>query len=86
MELLIDHGIDIKIDGWLEALFLHPFATVATESDLVSTDTSEVLDDFGTDQVSLARVGKQADGLDIGSCEASLGHVVLHIFINTNYY
>ena len=60
MERLISEDIDIKVKRGLEALLLHPISTIAMEADGISRDAPQVLDDLRTDEISLARVGKQA--------------------------
>ena len=60
MERLISEDIDIKVKRGLEALLLHPISTIAMEADGISGDAPQVLDDLRTDEISLARVGEQA--------------------------
>ena len=46
MERLICEDIDIKVKCGLEALLLHPVATIAMEADGITGDTPQVLDDL----------------------------------------
>ena len=65
MELFGWKSINVDFKGILKSFLLHPGASIAKELNLVSTHCLEVLNDFGPNQVSLARIGQNADGSDI---------------------
>ena len=79
MELLVLHHINVELHSWLEALLLHPISTISVETNGVIADSTQVLNDFRANEVSLARVGEQADRLDVLSCEASFGDECTHV-------
>ena len=54
VESLVCHLVHVEVVGGVEALAFHPLATVARECDLATGNPVQVLDDLGTDQVSLA--------------------------------
>ena len=80
MERLICEDIDIKVKRWLKAFLLHPVTTIAMETDGISGDAPQILDDLRTDEVGLAGVGEQAQRLDVGGCETTFGNCREHFF------
>ena len=75
---LVVQCADIELDSGFEALLLHPWATIASESDLVVTDLLEFVHDFGAGEVTLTGVGEDANRLLVSGRESASRY--LHIF------
>ena len=76
VELFGRHPIDVHLKCVLEAFLLHPGATVTKELDLFSAYSFDVLDNFRSNQISLARVCQDANGLDIRCRKISFASLV----------
>ena len=54
-ESLVHELADVKFNCRLKAFFLHPLATISTcRETLIAADDLQILDNFGTNQVSLS--------------------------------
>ena len=77
VELFVLHQVDVKVDSGFETLLLHPVTAVAMKTDCVVAHTAQILNNLRSNQVSLPRVGQQADRLHVSRCEAALGQVLI---------
>lgn len=53
-ERLVQHQVNVEINCGFETLLTHELASVAGILNLITTDFSQILDDFGADQISLS--------------------------------
>ena len=85
MELFVAEHVHVDLNCWLEALLLHPLATIAVEGDRVTADLAQGADDLGANEISLAGVGQEADSLDVSGGEAALSSEVAKQHIPVSY-
>lgn len=61
VERLIEHHVEINFKGLVEALLLHVFASISEKVELLAALLLESLHNLGAGEISLSRVGEDAD-------------------------